>query len=46
MQKCVVLINTKLKISRVKIKNIIKLGITDMIQENLEVLHIVYVIKV
>ena len=45
MQKSVIFIKKKLKINIWKIKNIVKIRIIVIIQTNIEVLHIAYVIK-
>ena len=44
MQKSVIFLKKNLKINIRKIKNIVKLEIIVTIQENIEVLHIAYVI--
>ena len=44
MEKLVISVIENLKINIKKIKNIVKLEIIFKIQENIEVLHIVYVI--
>ena len=44
IQKSVISIKENLKISIGKIKNIVKLEIIVIIQENIEVLHITYII--
>ena len=44
MQKSVIFVKKRLKINMLKIKNIVKLEIIVIIQANIEVLHIAYVI--
>ena len=44
MQKSVVFVKKKLKINILKIKNIVKLEVIVIMQENIKVLHIAYVI--
>ena len=44
MQKSVILVNTNLKTNIWKVKNILQLQIIVIIWENIEVLHIAYVI--
>ena len=46
MQKFVMFVKKSLKINMLKIKNTAKLGIIVIIQVNIEVLHIAYVIYV
>ena len=43
-QKSVIFVNKNLKINIWKVKNIVKLEITVIIQENIELLRIAYVI--
>ena len=43
-QKSAIFVKENLKINMLQIKNTIKLRTTGIIQENIEVLHIVYVI--
>ena len=42
MQKCVIFVKKILKISMLKIKNIVKLGTIVIIQGNIDVLHVAY----
>ena len=44
MQKSVIFVKKKLKINILQIKNIVKLEIIVIMQENIKVLHIAYVI--
>ena len=44
MEKLAVFLNKSLKINLLKIKNILKLGTIVVIQRNVEVQHIAYVI--
>ena len=44
MQKCAIFVKKKLKINMRKIKNIVKLETVVIVQVNIEVLHIAYVI--
>ena len=44
MEKLAIFLNKSLKINLLKIKNILKLGTIAVIQRNVEVQHIAYVI--
>ena len=43
-QKSAMFVKKNLKISMLELKNIVKLGTVIIMQENIDVLHIVYVI--
>ena len=45
MQKCAIFVRKNLKVSMLKIKNIVKLGTIVIKQGNMEVLHIAYAIE-
>ena len=44
MQKYIIFVKKNLKMNMIKIKSIVKLGFIVVIQVNIEVLHIAYVI--
>ena len=45
MQKLIIFVKKNLKINMLKVKNIVKLGTTIILQVNTEVLHMAYVIQ-